>query len=142
MDEEVKSMEALVALDELNEEFYRLAGRLYENIELLPEPLYKYISARLMERYKEEYSLFELEHDREIRKQRFRRKQRYAYAPWKFLFFKNRAAKEDIADFRLEFAEWLEEREKRRREAFPGFYEEASDDPSTLSHPEGGESDA
>ena len=123
MDEEEKTSESdliSAALDELNEEFYRLSGRLYENIELLPEPLYNYISARLTDRYKEEYELLDQTYTVSIRRQRFRQRLRGAYAPWKFLWFKNRAAKEDIADFRLEFGQWLEGREKRRREATEG----------------------
>ena len=123
MDEDEKTSESVpmsAALDELNEEFYRLSGRLYENIELLPEPLYNYISARLTDRYKEAYELLDQTYTVSIRRQRFKQRLRGAYAPWKFLWFKNRAAKEDIADFRLEFGQWLEEREERRREAAEG----------------------
>lgn len=123
MDEEEKTSESdlmSAALDELNEEFYRLSGRLYENIELLSDSLYKQIKENLTQWYKSEYSLIEDAHDIYVRQRRFRQRLRGAYAPWKFLWFKNRAAKEDIADFRLEFGQWLEEREKRRREAAEG----------------------
>ena len=129
MDEEVKSTEALFALDELNEKFYRLAGRLYENIELLPEPMYKNMAARLTELYKQEYSLFEDAYNASIRKKRFASGLRRAYVPRKFLWFKNAAAKEDIADFRLEFGLWLEERQKWREETYEGAEEEGSSDP-------------
>ena len=114
--EESRIESELFALDELNEEFYRLAGRLYENIELLPEPVYKYMAARLAELYKQEYSSFEDAHNAAIRKKRFVSGLRRAYVPRKFLWFKNAAAKEDIEDFRLEFGLWLEERRKRREE--------------------------
>lgn len=123
MDEEEKTSESdlmSAALDELNEEFYRLSGRLYENIELLSDSLYKQIKENLTQWYKSEYSLIEDAHDIYVRQRRFRQRLRGAYAPWKFLWFKNRAAKEDIADFRLEFGQWLAEREKRRREAAEG----------------------
>lgn len=131
MDEDEKTSESdfmSAALDELNEEFYRLSGRLYENIELLPEPLYNYISARLTDRYKEAYELLDQTYTVSIRRQRFRQRLRGAYAPWKFLWFKNRAAKEDIADFRLEFGQWLEEREERRREAAEGTESDDGED--------------
>ena len=136
MDEEEKTSESdpmSAALDELNEEFYRLSGRLYENIELLPEPLYNYISARLTDRYKEAYELLDQTYTVSIRRQRFRQRLRGAYAPWKFLWFKNRAAKEDIADFRLEFGQWLEEREKRRREAAES--DDGEDEPDSSVSP-------
>ena len=123
MDEEEKISEAdllTAALDELNEEFYRLSGRLYENIELLSESLYKQIEENLTQWYKSKYSLIEDVHDIYVRQRRFRQRLRGAYAPWKFLWFKNRAAKEDIADFRLEFGQWLAEREEQRREAAEG----------------------
>ena len=131
MDEDEKTSESVpmsAALDELNEEFYRLSGRLYENIELLPEPLYNYISARLTDRYKEAYELLDQTYTVSIRRQRFKQRLRGAYAPWKFLWFKNRAAKEDIADFRLEFGQWLEEREERRREAAEGTESDDGED--------------
>ena len=131
MDEDEKTSESVpmsAALDELNEELYRLSGRLYENIELLPEPLYNYISARLTDRYKEAYELLDQTYTVSIRRQRFKQRLRGAYAPWKFLWFKNRAAKEDIADFRLEFGQWLEEREERRREAAEGTESDDGED--------------
>ena len=131
MDEDEKTSESdfmSAALDELNEEFYRLSGRLYENIELLPEPLYNYISARLTDRYKEAYELLDQTYTVSIRRHRFRQRLRGAYAPWKFSRFQNRAAKEDIADFRLEFGQWLEEREERRREAAEGTESDDGED--------------
>lgn len=47
-------------LHDLNERFYALYGRLYENSELLTREQSEYMAKKLLEQYKDEYELLEL----------------------------------------------------------------------------------
>ena len=78
----------------LNERFYNLYGRLYENSEFLTKRQTDAISSRLLKQYEIEFKKLDYEKMIIDKKILFRIKtERGYFAPFKFLFFKNKLAK-------------------------------------------------
>ena len=110
-------------LQELNERFYSLYGRLYENSELLTKKQTDYIAACLYERYKTEYELLSLRGEITDKSERFAiMERRKALIPrrWRRLLFwkrKNRAADILIREIEKEVAEEFAQREQELEES-------------------------
>lgn len=65
-------------LNDLNERFYALYGRLYENSELLPREQQDYTAKRLLEEYKAEYELLAMRERAERAREMYALKLKYA----------------------------------------------------------------
>ncbi len=93
-------------LSELNENFYILYGRLYNNLELITEKQYSFIADKLYEQYKTEYVKLSVAKEIEDKTEIYTLKQRYkGYVP-RGLIFKNKAKKlldEEIKQELLDF---------------------------------------
>lgn len=97
---------------ELNEVYFELFGRLYENGEFLNEKIVDYISKQLFEAYKDERELLELKNDVEFRQEFFAAKIRHGIkVPRRFFVFKNKTAKVTLKTLGAEFREFLKERQ-------------------------------
>ena len=77
-------------LHELNEKFYALYGRLYENAELLTREQSEYMAKVLLQQYKDEYEILaareSIERERELYALRLKAAQMIPRT-WRFLFF-------------------------------------------------------
>lgn len=106
-------------LDELNEEFYYLFGRLYENRELLSDDAAKAMSKYLFDQYSAEYEILSVRKSVRQKKELYREKLRHGcFVPHRvLLLWKNRAMKLSRADIGIEFGKWVAEYEKRLTEA-------------------------
>lgn len=106
-------------LDELNEEFYYLFGRLYENRELLSDDAAKAMSKNLTDQYTAEYEILSVRKSVRQKKELYMEKLRHGcFVPHRILLlWKNRAMKLSRADIGIEFGKWVAEYEKRLIEA-------------------------
>ena len=105
-------------LDELNEEFYYLFGRLYENRELLSDDAAKAMAKYLFDQYSAEYEILSVRKSVRQKKELYREKLRHGcFVPHRILLlWKNRAMKLSRADIGIEFGKWVAEREKELEE--------------------------
>lgn len=104
-------------LGELNEKFYELYGRLYENGELLTAKQAALMADNLLAQYKAEYELLTLKTGIEEAKELYTVKQRRgALIPhrWRFLFWgkANQAALTIEREIQAEIVRYFNEREK------------------------------
>ena len=106
-------------LDELNEEFYYLFGRLYENRELLSDDAAKAMAKNLTDQYSAEYEILSVRKSIRQKKELYMEKLRHGcYVPHRILLlWKNRAMKLSRADIGIEFGKWVAEYEKQLTEA-------------------------
>lgn len=109
---------------DLNEAYYELYGRLFENMELVDEKFYALVSKKLLESYEEERALLERKNSIAYKQDMFETKIRCGKKiPRVFLFFRNRAAKTTARELALELGAYFRERdaeiERRRAEAAP-----------------------
>lgn len=112
------------AFASLNEEYYELYGRLFENREVMDEAAYKLISQKLLEGYKDDYELLARKGSIAYRQELFETKVRCGRKiPRTFLWWRNRAAKTTARELALELGAYFRERdaeiERRRTEAAP-----------------------
>ena len=134
-------------LDELNEEFYYLFGRLYENRELLSDDAAKAMSKNLFDQYSAEYEILSVRKSIRQKKELYREKLRHGcYVPHRILLlWKNRAMKLSRADIGIEFGKWVAEYEKRLTEASNALEKavegDEAEDERPLSVTESSESD-
>lgn len=104
-------------LGELNEKFYKLYGRLYENGELLTPKQAALMADNLLAQYNAEYELLTLKTGIDEMKELYAVKQRRgALIPhrWRFLFWRkeNYAAQVIDREIQTEIARYFNEREK------------------------------
>ena len=104
-------------LGELNEKFYELYGRLYENGELLTPKQAALMADNLLAQYKAEYELLALNTGIEEAKELYTvRQRRGTLIPhrWRFLFWRkeNYAAQVIDREIQTEIARYFNEREK------------------------------
>lgn len=104
-------------LGELNEKFYELYGRLYENGELLTPKQAALIADNLLAQYKAEYELLALKTGIEEVKELYTVKQRRGTLiphRWRFLFWRkeNYAAQVIDREIQAEITRYFNEREK------------------------------
>lgn len=104
-------------LGELNEKFYELYGRLYENGELLTPKQAALMADKLLAQYKAEYELLALKTGIEEAKELYTvRQRRGTLIPyrWRFLFWRkeNYAAQVIDREIQTEIARYFNEREK------------------------------
>ena len=106
-------------LDELNEEFYYLFGRLYENRELLSDDAAKAMAKNLFDQYSAEYEILSVRKSIRQKKELYMEKLRHGcFVPHRILLlWKNRAMKLSRADIGIEFGKWVAEYEKQLTEA-------------------------
>ena len=106
-------------LDELNEEFYYLFGRLDENLVLLSDVAAKQLSKYQFDHYSAEYELLSVRKSIRQKKELYMEKLRHGcYVPHRILLlWKNRAMKLSRADIGIEFGKWVAEYEKQLTEA-------------------------
>ena len=106
-------------LDELNEEFYYLFGRLYENRELLSDDAAKAMAKNLTDQYSAEYEILSVRKSIRQKKELYMEKLRHGcFVPHRILLlWKNRAMKLSRADIGIEFGKWVAEYEKQLTEA-------------------------
>ena len=102
-------------LDELNEEFYYLFGRLYENRELLSDDAAKAMAKNLFDQYSAEYEILSVRKSIRQKKELYMEKLRHGcFVPHRILLlWKNRAMKLSRADIGIEFGKWVAEYEKQ-----------------------------
>ncbi len=99
-------------LRELNEEYFELLGRVYENSEFLDEKIVNYITKQLFEKYKGELELLDMKNDIEFKQEFFTAKVRHGVKiPRRFFVFKNKTAKVRLKDLSAEFRAWLKAQE-------------------------------
>lgn len=104
-------------LGELNEKFYELYGRLYENAELLTSKQSDLMADKLLTQYKAEYERLQLNADIVELEQLYTVKQRRAALiprGWRFLFWhrENRAAQMIDREIQTEITRFFNDREK------------------------------
>ena len=104
-------------LGELNEKFYELYGRLYENGELLTPKQAALMADNLLAQYKAEYELLALKTGIEEAKELYSvRQRRGALIPhrWRFLFWRkeNYAAQTIDKEIQVEITRYFNAREK------------------------------
>lgn len=104
-------------LGELNEKFYELYGRLYENGELLTPKQAALMADNLLAQYKAEYELLTLKTGIEEAKELYAVKQRRgALIPhrWRFLFWRKKNYAADVIDreIQAEISRYFNAREK------------------------------
>ena len=105
-------------LGELNEKFYELYGRLYENGELLTVKQSEYMAEKLLAQYKAEYERLQLKADIGEMKELYETKQRRGELiprRWRwFLFWRrtNKAANTIDREIQAEITRYFNEREK------------------------------
>lgn len=104
-------------LGELNEKFYELYGRLYENGELLTPKQAALMADNLLAQYKAEYELLALKTGIEEAKELYSvRQRRGALIPhrWRFLFWRkeNYAAQTIDKEIQAEITRYFNERER------------------------------
>lgn len=104
-------------LGELNEKFYELYGRLYENGELLTPKQAALMADNLLAQYKAEYELLALKTGIEEAKELYTVKQRRGMLiphRWRFLFWRkeNYAAQVIDREIQAEITRYFNEREK------------------------------
>ena len=99
-------------LASLNEEYYELYGRLFENHEVMDESAYKLISQKLFEGYKDDYELLARKSSIAYKQDMFETKTRCGKKiPRVFLFFRNRAARTTARELELELGEYFRKRD-------------------------------
>ncbi len=98
-------MERLTAI---NEQLYKLYGRVYNNKQFLTKKQYSYLTSCLFDQYVVEYKKFYLEKRIEDKQIIFNKKQNgKCRIPHKFLFFKNKVARLYINIIKKEVEEYF-----------------------------------
>lgn len=103
-----------VELNELNERYYALYGRLFENAELMEEKPARYMGDKIFEQYKKEYDALALKWSIPQKQEMFELKVKHGtLVPRnKFFIFKNRAKKLTLKELGLTLNDEFEAREK------------------------------
>lgn len=95
-------------LKDLNKSFFILYGELYENCELLGSKQFNFMSEKLFEQYKIEYTLLALQKDLADKPELFKIKTRLKFfVPFSFLFLRNKIAKQIKKEVSLSFKEYF-----------------------------------
>lgn len=98
---------------DLNEAYYKLYGRLFENMELVDEKFYALVSKKLLESYEEERALLERKNSIAYKQELFETKVRCGRKiPRTFLWWRNRAAKTTLKELAQELGAYFAERDK------------------------------
>ena len=98
---------------DLNEAYYELYGRLFENMELVDEKFYALVSKKLLESYEEERALLERKNSIAYKQDLFETKVRCGRKiPRAFLWWRNRAAKTTLKELAQELGVYFAERDK------------------------------
>lgn len=98
---------------DLNEAYYELYGRLFENMELVDEKFYALVSKKLLESYEEERALLERKNSIAYKQELFETKVRCGRKiPRTFLWWRNRAAKTTLKELAQELGAYFAERDK------------------------------
>lgn len=98
---------------DLNEAYYELYGRLFENMELVDEKFYALVSKKLLESYEEERALLERKNSIAYKQDLFETKVRCGRKiPRTFLWWRNRAAKTTLKELAQELGVYFAERDK------------------------------
>lgn len=107
---------------ELNEIFYDLYGRLYENTELLTKRQRDAVSTRLLKQYEVEYQKIASEKQIEDLTALYDlRLQKGFYVPFSFLFIKNKLAKLMALEVKNQAEEYFKKYSKKINEEKEGF---------------------
>ncbi len=106
---------------ELNEKFFELYGRLYENSEFLTKRQQDAVSSRLLKQYEVEFSkIAEIKSMQDKRELFSIRIEKGYYIPKVFLFFKNRLAKLMINEIRDSASEYYKKYFDKKIEVMTG----------------------
>lgn len=131
-------------LGELNEKFYELYGRLYENGELLTPKQQSLMGDNLLSQYKAEYELLAQKMGIDEERERFAvKKRRGAFIPrlWRVLFWKkeNQAAQLIEREIQAEITRYFNMREKALSKLIEALDRENGQCDDTDDEPQEGE---
>lgn len=125
---------------DLNEAYYELYGRLFENMELVDEKFYALVSKKLLESYEEERALLERKNSIAYKQELFETKVRCGRKiPRTFLWWRNRAAKTTARELALELGAYFRERDAAIERAARQTEQGEPEYPDPSSPPEGQE---
>ena len=125
---------------DLNEAYYELYGRLFENMELVDEKFYALVSKKLLESYEEERALLERKNRIAYKQELFETKVRCGRKiPRTFLWWRNRAAKTTLKELAQELGAYFRERDAAIERAARQTEQGEPEYPDPSSPPEGQE---